>query len=395
MPLISPEFQSRCRKFRQSRHSWYSLIVLGVLFLLSLPAELIFNDKPLILIVDGRWYFPAVRTYTYADFGGQHDIPVTGYRSGIFRDLLAGRQTEVDLGSLYQDAGAEGAAVRSTRETTARSVWRLDAPVPHSYRSTALNTGLPRIALISPFPQTIDGKHLPGGIRERHFLGTDMYGKDVLARLVYGFRFSLLFGIALAVSSTCIGCVLGALQGYFGGLVDLLGQRVTEIWGAIPQLLLLMLLSDFLSRSGELSGGAHVLLLFGILNLTSWMGMAAHMRGMFLRGRNLEYVRAAQAMGAGNRRIMFRHILPNSLTPIVTFFPFAVSGGILALVGLDFLGFGLKYPTPSLGEMLAQGQENIQAWWIIVPTFLTLCVLLILLTFIGEGVRNAFDPRTK
>lgn len=393
MAWITPEFRSRCRKFRKNRHSYYSLIVLGLLFLLSLPAELMFNEKPLILRVDGKFYFPALFEYTYEDFGGEHDIPVADYNSGVFEEMLAGRRTEIDIDSLYRIGGAEGPAVVETRTDTPRSVWRLNAPIPHSYKSTALGTGLNRHALIGPFGDEAEG--IPGGLANRHLLGTDVYGKDVLARLVYGFRFSLLFGIALAVSSTFIGCVLGAIQGYFGGLVDLLGQRATEIWGAIPQLLLLMLLSDFLSRSGEISGFTHILLLFGILNLTSWMGMASHMRGMFLRGRNLEYVRAAQAMGAGNRRIMFRHILPNSLTPIVTFFPFAVSGGILALVGLDFLGFGLKYPTPSLGEMLAQGQENIHAWWIIVPTFLTLCVLLILLTFIGEGVRNAFDPRTK
>jgi ABC-type microcin C transport system permease subunit YejE len=349
----------------------------------------------LLLRVDGRWYFPAMVDYTYTDFGGEHAIPVTDYNSVVFENLLEGRTTEIDIDSLYHQAGAQGPAVRSTSQEEMRKVWRLNAPIRYSYKSTNLNSDLERQALVGPFEKDVDGVTFPGGISEGHWLGTDKYGKDVLARLIYGFRFSLVFGFALALSSTVIGCILGALQGYFGGLVDLLGQRITEIWGAIPQLLLLMLLSDFLSRKGDLSDSAHVLLLFGILNLTSWMGMASHMRGMFLRGRNLEFVRAAQALGAGNGRIMFRHILPNSLTPIVTFFPFAVSGGIMALVGLDFLGFGLRYPTPSLGEMLAQGQENIHAWWIIVPTFLTLCVLLILLTFIGEGVRNAFDPRTK
>ena len=173
------------------------------------------------------------------------------------------------------------------------------------------------------------------------------------------------------------------------------GQRLTEVWQAIPRLMLLMLLSDFLSRKGELSEFQHILMLFIILNLTSWMGMAAHMRAMFLRARNLDYVKAAKALGVGNSSIMVRHILPNSLTPIVTFLPFSVSSGILVLTSLDFLGFGLKYPSPSLGELLNQGLENLDAWWIITPTFITLVTLLILLTFIGDGVRNAFDPRIK
>lgn len=395
MPLISPEFKSRARKFRKNRYSFYSLIALLVLFVITLPAEFICNDKPLLLSVDGRWYFPTLFDYSYKDFGGDQDIPVVSYKSTVFRNLLEGRTTEINIASLYHDAGATGPAIVETQAGEPREVWQIRAPIPHSYRSTALDSNLPRQSLIDPFETERQGRSIPGGISEGHWLGTDMYGKDVLARLIYGFRFSLVFGLALAISSTVVGCILGAIQGYFGGLIDLLGQRATEIWGAIPQLLLLMLLSDVLSRSGDLSGFWHILLLFGILNLTSWMGMANYMRGMFLRGRNFEYVKAARALGANNRRIMFVHILPNSLTPIVTFFPFAVSGGILALVGLDFLGFGLKYPTPSLGEMLAQGQENIHAWWIIVPTFLTLCVLLILLTFIGEGVRNAFDPRFK
>lgn len=395
MALINPEFRSRCRKFRKNRYSYYSLIVLGVLFVLTLPAELIFNDKPLIISVDGRWYYPVLFDYTYRDFGGDTDAPVVSYDSSIFENLMKGKTTHIDTASLYHTVESDGPVIVEVQTSEPREVWRLNALVPHSYRSTVWQSELPRQSLASPFETIQDGQVYAGGISQGHWLGTDLYGKDVLARLVYGFRFSLIFGVALAFSSIFIGCVLGAIQGYFGGLVDLAGQRATEIWGAIPQLLLLMLLSDFLSRSGDLNPLWHILMLFGILNLTSWMGMAEYMRGMFLRGRNFEYVRAARALGASNRRIMFVHILPNSLTPIVTFFPFAVSGGIMALVGLDFLGFGLKYPTPSLGEMLAQGQENIHAWWIITPTFLVLCVLLILLTFVGEGVRNAFDPRFK
>jgi len=240
-----------------------------------------------------------------------------------------------------------------------------------------------------------DGKRIPGAATERHLLGTDKFGKDVLARLVYGFRLSLLFGLALAITSTILGSILGGIQGYFGGAVDLAGQRAMEIWGAIPRLMLLMILSDFLSRQGNFTGAAHLLMLFVIMNLTSWMGMAGHMRAQFLRARNLDYVRAAKSLGVSNPMIMFRHILPNSLTPIITFLPFSISGAIMALVGLDFLGFGLKYPSPSLGDLLSQGQQHMEAWWIMIPAFVTLTSLMILLTFIGDGVRNAFDPRYK
>jgi microcin C transport system permease protein len=254
---------------------------------------------------------------------------------------------------------------------------------------------LERQRLANPFAHTADGKRVPGAVQERHLLGTDQFGKDVLARLVYGFRMSVVFGLALAITSALLGCILGAIQGFFGGVTDLAGQRLMEIWGALPQLMLLMILSDFLSRQGELTEFQHVVMLFVIMNLTSWMGMAQHMRAQFLRERNRDYVRGAKALGLSDTKIMFRHILPNSLVPVVTFLPFSVSAGIGALVGLDYLGFGLKYPAPSLGELLAQGQQHLEAWWITVPTFLTLTTLTILLVFVGDAVRNAFDPRYK
>jgi microcin C transport system permease protein len=302
----------------------------------------------------------------------------------------------LDPGVMYRrvDPDVDGASPSPTPGRP-RKVWMLHAPVRHSHKSYYDSDKLALQCMANPLPHHVDGSPVPGAIKEGHYLGTDKYGKDVLARLVYGVRLSLLFGFALAFTSTVIGCILGALQGYFGGIVDLAGQRFTEIWGSIPRLMLMMMLSDFVSRRGGLSDFGHVMMLFLILNLTSWMGMAGHMRAMFLRARNQDYVKAAKSLGASDRRIMWIHILPNSLTPIVTFLPFAVSGGVMALVGLDFLGFGLDYPTPSLGEMLSQGQENIGAWWIIVPTFITLSAMLILLTFIGDGVRNAFDPRQK
>ncbi len=394
--ILGPEFRDKLRKFRKNRRAYASLRILSLLFLLTLPAELVFNDRPIVMRLDGHWFFPVFRDYTYRDLGGANESPVTSYRSGIFTDFVAGRDPAGCSEALSGGPAPAGAAAdevsggRGARRF--RALW---PPIPHSYKSFYTSQRLIRQRLASPLPSTVDGMAVPGATVERHWLGTDRYGKDVLARLVYGFRLSLLFGLALAITSTVIGCVLGALQGFFGGLIDLLGQRLTEIWGAIPHLLLLMILSDFLSRKGDSTGFQHLLMLFVIMNLTSWMGMAAHMRAQFLAARNLDYVKAARALGVSNVRIMFRHILPNSLTPIVTFLPFSISSSILALVGLDFLGFGLKYPAPSLGELLSQGQQYLDAWWIMVPTFLTLTMLMILLTFVGDGVRNAFDPRYK
>ena len=207
----------------------------------------------------------------------------------------------------------------------------------------------------------------------------------MLARLVYGFRISMVFGLSLAVTGTILGCLLGGIQGYFGGWVDLIGQRLTEIWGSMPRLYILIILSALLTPSA--------LLLFLILNLTAWMGIAAYIRAEFLKGRNLEYVKAARALGVSDFTIMRKHILPNSLTPVITFFPFEVTAGILALVSLDFLNLGVPSPAPSMGELLAQGKTNLQATWILLPTFAVLTTTLTLLTFVGDGVRNAFDPR--
>lgn len=396
--IFSPEFRDKIRKFKKNRRAYNSVRILVLLFLVTLPAELIFNSRPLVMRLDGRWFFPVFQDYTYQDFGGERAIPVVNYRSSMFEDFVAGREPDAQADWLFGEAAVPDAdQAASLRDHTHAPLrfWALWPPIPHSYKSFYTSQQLTRQRLANPFSVEENGVTLPGAWKERHLLGTDRYGKDVLARLVYGFRLSLLFGLALAVTSTLVGCVLGAIQGFFGGLIDLLGQRFTEIWGAIPRLLLLMILSDFLSRKGNFTEMQHLLMLFVIMNLTSWMGMAAHMRAQFLAARNLDYVKAAKALGVSNVRIMFRHILPNSLTPIVTFLPFSVSSSILALVGLDFLGFGIKYPAPSLGELLAQGQQYLDAWWIMVPTFLTLTALMILLTFIGDGVRNAFDPRYK
>jgi microcin C transport system permease protein len=395
---LSPEVLDKVRKFKKNRRAYNSLRVLTFLFLLTLPAELLFNNRPIVMRVDGHWFFPVVADYTYKDLGGDEEIPVVSYKSEMFENFIAGRVSDSAKELLFGDGAVsvDGSAFNEdVSEGVPRKFWAIWPPIPHSYRSFYQSQKLERQRLACPFSREVDGVSMPGARVERHLLGTDSYGKDVLARLVYGFRLSLLFGLALAITSTVLGCVLGAIQGFFGGVVDLLGQRITEIWGAIPRLLLLMILSDFLSRQGVASGGGHLLMLFVIMNLTSWMGMAAHMRAQFLASRNLDYVKAARSLGVSNVRIMFRHILPNSLTPIVTFLPFSVSSSILALVGLDFLGFGIKYPAPSLGDLLSQGQEHLDAWWIMVPTFLTLTTLMVLLTFVGDGVRNAFDPRYK
>ena len=409
--ILFTDLRDKLHKFRKNKRGYYSVLVLGTLFLLSLPAELVFNDKPIVLRIDGRFFFPVFKQYTYRDLGGSMNLPVVSYRSAMFRNFCAGKEPVVNTAALFPeentdfdpdalpDASAADAPPPEPlvvyREGKKREVWALWPPIPHSYKSSYTSDTLERQRLASPFARTVDGRRVPGAIEERHLLGTDQFGKDVLARLVYGFRISVAFGLALAVTSALLGCILGALQGFFGGVVDLAGQRMMEIWGALPQLMLLMILSDFLSRRGEFTEFQHVLMLFIIMNLTSWMGMAQHMRAQFLRERNRDYVRAARALGVSDVKIMFRHILPNSLVPIVTFLPFSVSAGIGALVGLDYLGFGLKYPAASLGELLSQGQQHLQAWWIMVPTFLTLTVLTILLVFVGDGVRNAFDPRYK
>ncbi len=419
--ILSPEVYERICMFKKMKRAYWSFIVLVLLFAFSIPAELFFNDVPLVMKVDQKWYFPVFKSYTYQDFGGKSPLEVVDYEGEQFKLLIEGMRRiphpEILFGDDQEDLSDEALMreyqtmskqwnvvdsdpmyysyerIADSRQITFQ-LWPL---VPYNYKSSADHPELVRQTYVSPFDfEGTDSSFRWNAGRFQHWLGTDSRGKDVLARIVYGFRISLIFGLALAFSGAVIGTLIGALQGFFGGFVDLFGQRLTEIWAAIPQLFLLMILSKFMSDYFfELSNFQHYFLLFGILNLTAWMGLAAYMRAEFLRARNLEYVKAAHSLGVSNFQIMLRHILPNSLTPIVTFLPFNVSGGLLALVSLDFLGFGVKYPAPSLGELLQQGQEYLAAWWVIVPTFLILAFTLILLTFIGEGVRHAFDPRSK
>ena len=402
-------------RFKSDLRAKISLTLIIMAFLISLPAEFICNVRPIVIVVDGKWFFPILFKYSERNFGGT--LPSEpDYKSENFQSYLKG---ELPIKKAITEIDKEGFSLRiddfeeemssspkellvlelndfednpithnETKEILTKkefprkpgNIWILWPPVKYDYKyiPTTSKTGI--VALASPY-KTSSGSSWEDG----HYLGTDDRGRDVLARLIYGFRISLLFGLALAITGTILGCLIGGIQGYFGGWIDLIGQRLIEIWSSMPRLYLLIILSSFFVPS--------VLLLFLILNLTAWMGIAAYIRAEFLKARNLEYVKAAKAMGVSNFKIMRQHILPNSLTPVITFFPFEVTAGILALVSLDYLNLGVPSPAPSIGELLAQGKSNLQATWIILPTFLLLTGTLTLLTFIGDGIRNAFDPR--
>ncbi len=325
--------------FRQNRRGFYSLVLFLVLFGLSLFAEVLSNDKPLLISYEGGLYLPLWQAYPETVFGGDFETE-TDYRDPYIRERL-----------------------------TSAGNWIIFPPNPHSY--TSINLTLDRPV---PSPPT-----------RENLLGTDDRGRDVFARLIYGFRISVLFGAALTAVGTLLGIAAGALQGYFGGRLDLIMQRFIEIWGSMPELYLLIIFASIFKPS--------MLLLLVLLSLFGWMGLSDYVRAEFLKGRNMEYVKAAKALGVGNFTIMRRHLLPNSMTPVITFLPFRMSGSILALTSLDFLGLGVPPSTPSLGELLAQGKANIEAWWLSLSTFLVLVGTLVLLIFIGEALREAFDPR--
>ncbi|TDJ53615.1 MAG: ABC transporter permease subunit [Nitrospina sp.] len=428
---LSQDLQIKFQKFKSDKRARYSLMALMIAFFLTLPAELLYNVRPIILVVDSKPYFPILFTYSEQDFGGPL-ISEPDYKSQRFLRILKGEPPDESAGLNLSDFEEDGAGLslglgdfdEGEDETSgsplvltlddfeeddsvlplpepekatlpespgsalqARDYWMIWPPVRYDYKYIPSHATTGRVVLAAPYETlSFDGsKTIPSSWQDGHYLGTDDRGRDVLARLVYGFRISMIFGLSLAVTGTLLGCLLGGIQGFFGGLIDLIGQRLTEMWGSIPRLYILIILSAMLAPSA--------LLLFAILNLTAWMGMAAYIRAEFLRGRNLEYVKAAKALGVSNFRIMGKHILPNSLTPVITFFPFEVTAGILALVSLDFLNLGVPSPAPSLGELLAQGKSNLQAIWILLPTFAVLTGALTLLTFVGDGIRNAFDPR--
>jgi len=335
---MNPMNRRRIAAFRSSKRGMISLAIFGTLFFLSLFAELLANSKPILIRYDGGFYSPLLKDYPETTFGG--DFPTNTVYS------------DPEVKKLIEDKG-----------------WILWPPIPYSYDTVLKGAG--RTTLQPPSRQ--------------HWLGTDDSGRDVLARLIYGFRISVLFGLALTIASTVIGIAAGAVQGYFGGVVDLLMQRFLEIWSSMPTLYLLIILASFIQP------GFWVLL--GIMLLFSWMSLVGLVRAEFLRGRNFDYVRAARALGMMDARIMFRHILPNAMTASLTFLPFILAGSVTTLTSLDFLGFGLPVGSPSLGELLLQGKNNLTAPWLAFTGFFVIALMLSLLVFIGEAVRDAFNPR--
>lgn len=329
----------RWRRFKRNRRGYWSLVIFGLLFALSLGAELFSNDVPVFIRYDGGYYFPMLRAYPETVFGGDFETE-TDYKDPYILERIT---TNGNI-----------------------AVFPLNR---HSFDTINL---------------AIDGP-VPSPPTRENILGTDDRGRDVFARLLYGFRLSVLFGFALTLVGTLVGIVTGAIQGFFGGTTDLLFQRFIEVWSAMPELYLLIIFASIFKPS--------VLLLLILLSLFSWMGLSDYVRAEFLKGRNMEYVKAARALGVSNVTIMVRHLLPNGMTPVITFLPFRMSASILALTSLDFLGLGVPPATPSLGELLAQGKANIDAWWLSLSTFTVLVGTLVLLIFIGEALREAFDPR--
>ena len=326
-------------RFRRNRLGHVSLWLFGVLLLLTTFAELISNDRPLLARIDGRWHAPVFSNPSERSLGGDFDTG-TDWKDPFIDELLA-RPGNLALFTLN----------------------------PHSADSLDyFDPALP-----------------PAEPSARNWLGTDSRGRDLLARLVYGFRISVWFALALTAVGTAIGIVAGALQGYFGGKVDILLQRFVEIWGALPELYLLIIFASVFEPS--------LLLLLILLSLFGWIGLSDYVRAEFLRNRGLEFVKAARALGLSNAQIIWRHVLPNSMTPVITFMPFRMAGAILALTSLDFLGLGVPSSVPSLGELLRLGKENLDAWWIIGSTFCVLVGTMLLLTFIGDALRDAFDTR--
>jgi microcin C transport system permease protein len=359
---LSPINQRRWQNFKTNRRGYWSLWIFLALFFVTLFAEFVANDKPLYIGLAGGSYFPVFFTYPETAFGGDFET-AADYRDPYLQKLIA-------------DKGGH-------------MIW---PPIRYSYDTH--NLDLPTPAPSPPTWMLTEAQCKPvlerKGLKscsdlEYNWLGTDDQGRDVLTRLIYGFRISVLFGLVLTVVSSVIGVAAGAVQGYFGGWTDLLFQRFIEIWTSVPELYLLLIISSVLVP------GFFVLL--GILLLFSWVRLVGLVRAEFLRGRNFEYIQAARALGVSNAVIIFRHLLPNAMVATMTFLPFIMSGSVMTLTALDFLGFGLPPGSPSLGELLSQGKANVQAPWLGLAGFFTVALMLSLLIFIGEAVRDAFDPR--
>jgi len=359
---LTPTNRRRWQNFKANRRGFVSLWIFLVLFFGTLGAEFIANDKPFLVKYDGGYYFPALKNYPETTFGGDFET-AADYRDPFLQKLIAEKNGYM----LWP-------VIRYSYDTH-----NLDLPTPAPSKPTWMLTE-------EQCKSVVEKKGLKScRDLEYNWLGTDDQGRDVVARVIYGFRISVLFGLALTIASSLIGIAAGAVQGYFGGWTDLLFQRFIEIWGSIPELYLLLIISSVLVP------GFFVLL--GILLMFSWLRLVGLVRAEFLRGRNLEYIQAARALGVSNIVIMFRHLLPNAMVATITFLPFILSTSVMTLTALDFLGFGLPPGSPSLGEMLSQGKANVQAPWLGITGFFTVALMLSLLIFIGEAVRDAFDPR--
>jgi microcin C transport system permease protein len=337
---LSPIAQRRIRAFRANRRGWWALWIFAGLFVVSLGSNFIANDKPLLMRINNHLYFPVLVRHTELELGGQ--LPFEpDYRSPYMKQLVA------------QGHG-----------------WMVFPLVPFSYDTINYDLTVPA----------------PSAPSKENWLGTDDQGRDVLARAIHGIRISILFGLALTLVTVLVGVVVGAIQGYFGGLVDLLGQRLLDVWSGLPVLYILIILASFVTPN--------FWWLLGVMAMFSWLALVDVVRAEFLRGRALEYVRAARALGLSDARIMFRHVLPNALSATLTFVPFMVGGAISTLAALDFLGFGLPAGSPSLGELTLQSTQNMQAPWLAVTAVLSIGMVLTLLVFIGDAVRDAFDTRS-
>jgi microcin C transport system permease protein len=336
--IRNPVLIRRISSFRANRRANVSLYVFSVLFIISVLAEFVANDKPILVWYDGKPYFPIFRTYIETEFGG-----------------------DLELAASYRDPYIAGLITEKG--------WMLWPPVPYRYDTIDYELDVP-----APAPPSFS-----------HWLGTDDGGHDVVALIIYSFRISVMFGIVLTVFSTIIGVAAGAVQGYFGGLVDLFLQRFIEMWSSLPSLYLIIIITSVIQPTFGL--------LLVVLLLFRWLSLVGVVRAEFLRVRNFEFVKAARALGVSNTTIIFRHILPNAMVSTFTFLPFILNGSIIALTSLDFLGLGLPPGSPSLGKLLAQGKANLQAPWLGITSFVVLSVMLSLLIFVGEGIRDAFDPR--
>ncbi|MDZ4093501.1 MAG: ABC transporter permease [Paracoccaceae bacterium] len=361
---LSPLNQRRLRNFKANRRAFWSLMVFSLLFGLSLFAEMLANDKPLLVQYRGSYYTPFLRFYPETTFGGDFQTEA-GYRDIEVRCLIA----TGGLVTCFDDPETIMADIAAgTPPPGVVPGWTIWAPVPYSF--TTVND---------------IGGAAPSAPDAKHWLGTDDTARDVLARVIYGFRLSVAFALIVTFLTSVIGIAAGAVQGYFGGVTDLVFQRVIELWGSTPSLYIIIIVAAIWQMS--------FWLLVGLMVLFGWTSLVGVVRAEFLRARNFEYVRAARALGVPDRVIMFRHVLPNAMVATLTMLPFIITGTIGSLAALDFLGFGLPSSAPSLGELTQQAKQNLQAPWLAFTAFFTFAIMLSLLVFIFEGVRDAFDPR--